>query len=251
MRPLPCGRPFSYYDEDMTILHFQCLKDAPDRPIEIQSMLDGLRVPPEELKVFRPFAERSTPAILDGIGGVTIGGAGWSAFDEIPHYDAFLDVLRDVRRRGIPMLGICFGEQTLAHMAGGTVVYDGPREEYGTIEVACAEAAKDDPLFSGTPERFLAQAWHHDRVAVLPEGAVPLAWSQDGAVLQAFRFAGEPTWGVQFHPERTHDTFGRVLETRTAPSDAWPIARIRATLKPSPRATALLARFAELCRGTR
>ena len=233
----------------MTILHFQCLKDAPDRPVEIQAMREGLGVAEGSLKIFRPFAEPATPAILDGVSGVTIGGAGWSAFEEIPHYEAFLEILREVRRRGIPTLGICFGAQTLAHLYGGTVVRDEPREEYGTIEVDREPSAREDALFVGTPENFLAQSWHHDRVAELPEGAKPLVWSQDGAVLQAFVFEGEPVWGVQFHPERTSATFGRLLETRSAPSDAWPIERIRASLKPSPLATALLARFVEICAG--
>ncbi|HJV32690.1 MAG TPA: type 1 glutamine amidotransferase [Patescibacteria group bacterium] len=235
----------------MTILHFQCLKDAPDRAVETQAMLDGLGVRPDELRVVRPFVDRADIGLLEGIDGVTIGGAGWAAFDDIPHYDAFLEVLREIRRRRIPMLGICFGAQTLAYMEGGTVIYDGPREEYGTIGVACEAAAQDDPLFAKTPARFLAQAWHHDRIAVLPAGAKPLAWSQDGTVLQAYAFEDGPAWGVQFHPERTSDTFGRLLETRTAPSEAWPIERIRATLEPSPHAIAVLARFAELCRTPR
>jgi len=231
----------------MTILHFQCLKDAPDRPVEIQAMREGLDVPEDALKIIRPFVEPAASGLLDGVDGVTIGGAGWSAFDEIPHYDAFLDVLREARRRRIPTLGICFGAQTLAHLYGGTVELDEPRAEYGTIEVACEAAAKDDPLFSDTPERFLAQSWHHDRITKLPPDARPLAWSQDGAVLQAYAFTDGPTWGVQFHPERTSETFGRLLETRSAPAPEWPIERIRASLAPSPLATALLARFAELC----
>jgi len=240
---------FFIYDGSMTILHFQCLKDAPDRAVETQAMLDGLGAPADGLKVVRPFVDPATPELLEGISGVTIGGAGWAAFDDIPHYDAFLETLREVRRRRIPMLGICFGAQTLAHMEGGTVIYDGPREEYGTIDVVCEAAAKDDPLLSGSPARFLAQSWHHDRIAVLPQGARPLAWSQDGAVLQAYAFEDGPVWGVQFHPERTAETFGRLLETRTAPSPEWPIERIRASLKPSPLATSLLARFARLCGG--
>jgi len=233
----------------MTILHFQCLKDAPDRAVETEAMLEGLRVEAASLRVVRPFVDRVDASVLEDAAGVTIGGAGWAAFDDIPHYDAFLEVVREARRRGIPMLGICFGAQTLAHMDGGAVVYDGPREEYGTIEVFRGRSAEDDPLLAGTPERFPAQAWHHDRVAALPPGASALAWSQDGAVLQAFRFDDERTWGVQFHPERTAETFGRLLETRTPPSDAWPIERIRASLKPSPIAQGLLARFAGICAG--
>jgi len=246
MTPLSLGG-FFLYNEGMTILHFQCLKDAPDRPVEIQSMRDGLGVPEDRLKIVRPFIEPATAALLDDVAGVTIGGAGWSAFDEIPHYEAFLEVLREARRRRIPTLGICFGAQTLAHLYGGEVVLDDPRAEYGTIEISNEASAHEDPLFSGTPARFLAQSWHHDRISRLPPGAHPLAWSQDGAVLQAYRFDDEPVWGVQFHPERTAETFGRVLETRSSPAPAWPIERIRASLKPSPEATALLARFAKLC----
>lgn len=230
----------------MPFLHFQCLKDAPDRQVEIDSLLAGTGLPSGELKVIRPFAAPVPSEALDGVQGLLIGGAGWSAFEEIPYYEDFLAVVRAARQRGLPIFGICFGAQTLAHLFGGTVVRDEPNAEYGTIEVACEAAASDDPLFAGIPARFLAQSWHHDRIAALPPGAVPLAWSRGGAVLQAFSFPGERIWGLQFHPERTSETFERVLEHRHAPDAEHPIEAIRATLQPSPLATSLLKRFVAL-----
>jgi GMP synthase-like glutamine amidotransferase len=94
--------------------------------------------------------------------------------------------------------------------------------------------------------RFEAQAWHHDRINVLPPGALPLGWSRGRAIMQAFGFPGERIWGLQFHPERTAETFERVLEQRTAPDSEHPIEAIRSSLRPSPIATQLLRRFISL-----
>lgn len=231
----------------MTILHLQCLKDAPDRAVETGAMLRGLGIPADALRVVRAFDAPLAIDLLDGTAGLTIGGSGWSAFEDVPHFGTFADLLMEARRRRLPTFGICFGAQALAHVFGGTVVRDDPRAEYGTIEVSLLPAASSDRLFAGTPSRFRAQAWHHDRIAVLPNGAAPLGWNRDGAVLQAFAFADAPIWGVQFHPERTAEDFVRLLETRTPPDEGWPIARIRETLAPSPKAAALLARFAAIC----
>ncbi len=235
----------------MTFLHFQCLKDAPDRQVEIDSILAGAGLPDASLKTIRPFEAAVTPEILYGIDGLIIGGAGWSAFDDIPYYQEFLEVLRAAREKHVPILGICFGAQTLAHLFGGVVVRDDANAEYGSIEVTCEPAASQDPMFSDMPADFTAQSWHHDRIAVLPTDALPLAHSRSGAVLQAFSFPGERIWGVQFHPERTAATFERLLGQRPAPDADHPIETIRASLKPSPDATALLARFVRLAADSR
>jgi GMP synthase (glutamine-hydrolysing) len=233
----------------MPFLLFQCLKDAPDRDVEIASILAATKLRSDELTVVRPFNAPITASVLDGAEGVIIGGAGWSAFEDIPYYGDFLVVLKAARERRVPMLGICFGAQTLAHLFGGAVVRDDLNAEYGTIDVDCRSTSFADPLLAEAPPRFAAQSWHHDRIAELPSGAMPLAWSRDGAVLQAFSFPGERIWGVQFHPERTAETFERVLEHRTAPDDAHPIGTIRASLRPSPQAAALLERFVRIARG--
>lgn len=230
----------------MPFLHFQCLKDAPDRRVEIDSILAATGLPDGGLTVLRPFDAPIATSALEGADGLIVGGAGWSAFEDIPYYEDFLRLLAAARQRGMPIFGICFGAQTLAHLFGGAVVRDDANAEYGTIEIACETAAIHDPLFADTPASFLAQSWHHDRIAQLPPGAVPLAWSRGGAVLQAFTFPGERVWGLQFHPERTAETFERVLEHRRAPDEDHPIETIRASLRPSPRAAALLERFVRL-----
>jgi GMP synthase (glutamine-hydrolysing) len=230
----------------MSFLHFQCLKDEADRRIEIDSILAGTGLLPTSLLTVRPFDAPVHDALTEDIRALIVGGAGWSVFEDIPYYQEFSDCLFAARRRGLPILGICFGAQALAQVFGGKVVLDDSRAEYGTIDVACEASAASDPLFSRTSPRFIAQSWHHDRISIMPPEAVPLASSRNGEVLQAFSVPGEMIWGVQFHPERSSETFERVLEHRRAPDAEHPIEAIRASLRPSPEATALLKRFVDL-----
>lgn len=228
----------------MSLLHLQCLRDLPEAPREIRGILGATGLKPEEVEIFRPFDAPAPLALLDRADAVTIGGSGWSSFEDIPHYPEFLRLLSEARRRRIPTFGICFGAQTMAWHFEGAVVRDEPRAEYGTIEVELTGAAKDDPLFSDMPARFAAQSWHHDRITELPLGAVALATSQGGAVLQAFTFPDEPIWAVQFHPERDLGISREVIPLRCAEDPARRDA-ILAGLRASPEATALLRRFAD------
>lgn len=232
----------------MRILHLQCLQDAPDRAVEIAALSAAMGVPPGTLDVFRPFEAEIPTDALDGASGVTIGGSALSVFHAIPRYGAFARLLIEARSRALPIFGICFGAQALADVFGGKVIRDPAHAEYGTIDVDVARdgAELDWPVFFHAPSRFAAQAWHRDRIVRRPPGARPLAWSRDGRILQAFKFIDEPIWGVQFHPERDMETFMRLLETRADPPDRS-CADIRAGLRPSPEASALLQRFAGLC----
>lgn len=232
----------------MRILHLQCLQDAPDQAVEISSIAAAMGVPPETLDVMRPFETSIDASALDGASGMTIGGSALSVFYAIPGYAAFESLLREARSRGLPMLGLCFGAQAIADVFGGKVIRDQARAEYGTIDVVVSrEAAELDwPIFFRAPDRFAAQAWHRDRITRLPNGFRPMAWSQGGKVLQAFRSINEPIWGMQFHPERDMETFMRLLETRSDPPDRS-CMEIRAGLRPTPEAAALLHRFAASC----
>ena len=105
--------------------------------------------------------------------------------------------------RGIPVLGICYGHQLLAHALGGTVGDNPLGREYGTVDVHLTDEAHADALLGALPTPVRVQVSHTQSVLALPAGARRLAWS-DGDPNQAF-VVGERAWGVQFHPEFDRD----------------------------------------------
>jgi GMP synthase (glutamine-hydrolysing) len=109
---------------------------------------------------------------------------------------------------GIPVLGICYGEQLMAQILGGRVE-PGKVREYGPAELAIE---REDALFAGLLERPRRTVWmsHGDRVAELPPGFVVLATSE-GSPYAAVRHAERPLWGLQFHPEVVHTEGGERL----------------------------------------
>jgi len=103
----------------------------------------------------------------------------------------------DAVRDGTPYWGACLGVQLLA-AALGARVYAGEVPEVGVLDVELTVDGRDDPVFSGLPERFPTLQWHGDTFD-LPDGAVRLA-SSPAYPNQAFRF-GRAAYGVQFHVE--------------------------------------------------
>ena len=147
-------------------------------------------------RLVRTWAGDPVPAEAEAL--VVLGG-GMSAYEQarLPHLADEVRLLRNCVERGRPVLGICLGSQLLATALGGEVAR-APRKEIGFYRVRLLPPAREDLLFSGAPDTFVAFHWHGDAFA-LPRGAVPLAASTM-TPLQAFRF-GERAWGVQFHLE--------------------------------------------------
>ena len=108
-----------------------------------------------------------------------------------------------VLRLGVPVLGICYGMQLIARSEGGVVVPG--KREYGRARLRVHEA---DALFAGFGEGD-AVVWcsHGDHVDEAPPGFVATASTADLPVA-AFRAAGRPIHGVQFHPEVAHTPRG-------------------------------------------
>ncbi|EHM09696.1 GMP synthase (glutamine-hydrolyzing) [Thermanaerovibrio velox DSM 12556] len=106
-------------------------------------------------------------------------------------------------KSGIPILGICYGMQMLAHQLGGRVV-KAPSAEYGRCKVQV-----DSPggLLRGFPEEFTVWMSHWDQVEQVPPGARVLARSESGAVA-AFETEGGRISALQFHPEVAHTEKG-------------------------------------------
>jgi GMP synthase (glutamine-hydrolysing) len=133
---------------------------------------------------------------------------------------------------GLPLLGICYGQQALVQALGGEV-RAGHVREFGRAEV---EVVAESPILSGVwgpGERHVVWMSHGDRVERLPEGFRVIARS-DGAPHAFVADEDRRFYGVQFHPEVVHTPDGaRLIETFVrdiagAPAD-WSMANFRAT----------------------
>jgi GMP synthase (glutamine-hydrolysing) len=119
-----------------------------------------------------------------------------------------------VFRLGVPVLGICYGEQTMCDVLGGKVE-PADHREFGRAEV---RVTADCPLFDGVWKKGGAYpVWmsHGDRVIALPPGFRPVAES-GGAPFAAVCDEARRFYGVQFHPEVMHTPDGaRLLKNFT------------------------------------
>jgi GMP synthase (glutamine-hydrolysing) len=132
--------------------------------------------------------------------GIILSGGPSSVFDpDAPSADpALLDL-------GLPVLGICYGMQLVARLAGGKVVPSNERE-YGRAEIAIRE---NKGLFGGFEPRATAIVWasHGDRVEEPPPHFRVTATSANAPV-SAMQHESKPIYGVLFHPEVAHTPRG-------------------------------------------
>lgn len=142
------------------------------------------------------------PDIDASVRGVILSGSPAS----VCAADAPVPELGDIEGK-LPLLGICYGAQYLAHSHGGKVGSSGTRE-YGRAALRLADA--EDPLMKGLPAS--SQVWmsHGDTINELPASFRTIG-STETVVNAAYRIEGEPSWGIQFHPEVHHSEFGKQL----------------------------------------
>lgn len=115
----------------------------------------------------------------------------------------------DLFEAGVPVLGICYGFQAMANALGGTVAQTGLRE-YGSTDATATGVSRS--LLAGLPEDQQVWMSHGDSVQEAPEGFDVLA-STEGAPVAAFAHEDKRLFGVQWHPEVKHSSYGqRVLE---------------------------------------
>lgn len=103
----------------------------------------------------------------------------------------------------IPILGICYGMQLMAHNLGGDVKKAGKRE-YGK---AIIDVQPDSPLFSGLENKQQCWMSHGDLVTGAPQG-FETCGTTDDTPYAAFYNEESKLYGVQFHPEVKHTTYG-------------------------------------------
>lgn len=110
---------------------------------------------------------------------------------------------------GVPVLGICYGMQTMAAEFGGKVAASDQRE-FGYAHV---KTTPEVPLFSGLGNELDVWMSHGDKVIELPAG-FDLAASTESAPIAAMWHQEKQFFGVQFHPEVTHTAQGGEMISR-------------------------------------
>ncbi|MCB0481040.1 MAG: glutamine-hydrolyzing GMP synthase [Flavobacteriales bacterium] len=142
------------------------------------------------------------PEIDENIRGVILSGSPFSVRDNhAPRPD--LDAIKGK----LPLLGVCYGAQYLAHYFGGEVVASDHRE-YGRANLTFVD--KTSRLFKGIESG--SQVWmsHGDTIKTLPDGYSLISSSKD-VTNAAFKIDSEDSYAIQFHPEVYHSTDGLTL----------------------------------------
>ena len=110
-----------------------------------------------------------------------------------------------VYESGLPVLGLCYGMQVLAHQLGGRVVAATTRE-YG--HAVLHQNAQDSPIFAGLPPSMPVWMSHGDQIAELPSGFRSLAYTDNSPIAV---MGSDGIIGFQFHPEVVHTPQGKEL----------------------------------------
>jgi GMP synthase (glutamine-hydrolysing) len=170
--------------------------------------------------------------------GVLVTGSNAMVTDRLPWSEATAGWLRDALDAGLPVFGVCYGHQLLAHALGG-VIEDHPAGlELGTREVLLHPRAAREPLLGGMPRRCAANLFHAQTVAALPKGVETLAGSAHDPN-QILRYA-PMVWSTQFHPEFDGKIMAAILEKEKALGN--PVAR-HAEAADTPHALEMLKQF--------
>ncbi|MDA0708685.1 MAG: glutamine amidotransferase [bacterium] len=218
---------------------------GPDQPDFETWIADGMGLMGSEVMVFQPHLDEVLPD-PSALTAVVVTGSAAMVTDRLAWSERTAEWLQKAVPTGIPILGICYGHQLLAHALGGSVDYNPRGREIGTVEIHLNPAGCADPLLGELPAHFLAQTSHSQSVVTLPEGARLLA-SNGLEPHHVFAF-GASCWGVQFHPEFPARFTLALINHREKEllAEGLDVAALRAGIRETPGALSLLKRFSKI-----
>lgn len=225
----------------------------PMREQEVTCFSRALHCQPSQIGVFDLLSGVPSIEELDRYDVVLLGGSGdYSVAEGGEWLPPALAAMRELFEIGKPTFASCWGFQAMAKALGGEVITDRSRAELGSIEVRLTDAGRVDPLFAPLGDRFLAPMGHQDIVTELPPQTIRLA-SSDKVENQAFRVAGKPIYGTQFHPEL--DRTGLIERVHAYPQYVEAITgetidQFIAGCQETPQTDQLLGRFMQELRKT-
>lgn len=159
------------------------------RESHVYSEIFPFNVPIERIKEFKPK-------------GLILSGGPSSVYDrDAPFPDnAIFDL-------NIPILGICYGMQLIAHMLEGGVVGEARNREYGRAKITIDDTSE---LFKGLPKKGIVWMSHGDRIEKEPSGFVSIAYT-DNSPIAAMANPSRKSYALQFHPEVVHTQYGKEI----------------------------------------
>lgn len=200
---------------------------------------------PQPLQVVDVAAGESLPppqavagSIITGSAAMVTERANWSK-----HTAGWIRDAMDVE---LPMFGVCFGHQLMAHALGGRVDYLPGGREIGTLPITQYPEHHDDPLLTGLPASFRAHTTHEQSVLEPPPGARVLAGSvRDPNHLLRY---GRHAASVQFHPEFNADVMRAYIRRKQSVmcQEGQDPRQTFRDVAATPHARRLLQRFARL-----
>lgn len=202
------------------------------------------KLAPEQMRIVRvdqgevlPSPERVAGAVITGSGAMVTDRERWSEATA-----AWIRAAMDIE---LPLFGVCYGHQLMAHALGGRVGWLPAGREIGTQTVACIDDIdRNDPLCGALPMQFPAHTTHRQSVLAPPPGARVLARSALDPQ-QILRY-GRNAISTQFHPEFTARTMRAYLDARADAlrEEGLDLDALRRGVCATPAARALLGRFA-------
>jgi GMP synthase (glutamine-hydrolysing) len=183
----------------------------------------------------------------DQIAGAMITGSAAMVTDRLPWSERTAGWIRDAMDVDLPLFGVCYGHQLMAHALGGRVDYLPGGREIGTQSIEMTSPRTCDPLLSALPASFRAQTTHEQSVLEPPIDATILARSaRDPHHLLRY---GANAVSTQFHPEFNADVMRAYIQRKRNDMQregADPFHAFR-SVAPTPIARSLLRLFARHC----
>ncbi len=149
-----------------------------------------------------PYNEKISDIKARNPQGIVLSGGPASVYAE----DAY-KVDAEIFNLGLPILGICYGMQTIAHYLGGSVV-PADHHEYGKARLQIVD--KNSPILKDITNNEIVWMSHGDRVETLPTGFKVIGTSENSP-FAAISNEDKKIYAFQFHPEVVHSVEGAIL----------------------------------------
>lgn len=209
----------------------------------------GAGLHPRQLQVIDVAAGEALPAVRK-VAGAIITGSAAMVTERAAWSERTAGWIRDAMDIELPLFGVCYGHQLMAHALGGRVDYLPGGREIGTQTIELSKLAAHDPLAAALPAGFRAHTTHEQSVIEPPGGATVLARSARDPH-QLLRY-GPHALSVQFHPEFNAEVMRAYIRRKQADlrHEGADTQKIYSAVAATPIARQLLRRFSRRHRWT-